>query len=134
MKIREVKSHVLKHPLPEAEVFGSSKGFRRGPGGQSLLVEIVTDDGLAGWARGARPPALAQRVVENVYKPRLLGRDPLDQAASWHELYGPNHQGAARPLRDRRRPLGPEGPTALTCPCTSPRAPSAVRCAPTPRA
>ncbi len=27
MKIREVKSHVLRHALPEAEVFGSSKGW-----------------------------------------------------------------------------------------------------------
>ncbi len=27
MKIREVKSHVLCHALPEAEVFGSSKGW-----------------------------------------------------------------------------------------------------------
>jgi L-alanine-DL-glutamate epimerase-like enolase superfamily enzyme len=27
MKIREVKSHVLPHTLPEAEVFSSSKGW-----------------------------------------------------------------------------------------------------------
>jgi D-galactarolactone cycloisomerase len=93
VKIRDVRTHVLRYDLAESEVFGSSKGFRRDR--QSLLVEIVTDDGLAGWGEAHGPPALAQPVVENVYKPRLLGRDPLDHGVLWHELYGPNHHAGS---------------------------------------
>lgn len=36
MKIREVRTHVLRHELPEAEVFGSSKGWHATR--QALLV------------------------------------------------------------------------------------------------
>src|SRR3954467_13192509 len=93
MKIRDVRTHVLRYDLAESEVFGSSKGFRRDR--QSLLVEIVTDDGLAGWGEAHGPPALSQPVVDNVYKPRLLGRDPLDHGVLWHELYGPNHHAGS---------------------------------------
>jgi D-galactarolactone cycloisomerase len=86
MKIREVKSHVLKHPLPEAEVFGSSKGWHTVR--QALVVEILTDDGLVGWGEAYGPPAINRALVDEMYAPRLLGRDPLDHAVIWEDLYG----------------------------------------------
>jgi D-galactarolactone cycloisomerase len=70
MKIREVKSHVLKHPLPEAKVFGSSKGWH------------------AGWGEAYGPPAINRVLVDEMYAPRLVGRDPLDHAVIWEDLYG----------------------------------------------
>jgi D-galactarolactone cycloisomerase len=86
MKICEVKSHVLKHPLPEAEVFGSSKGWHTVR--QALVVEILTDDGLVGWGEAYGPPAINRALVDEMYAPRLLGRDPLDHAVIWEDLYG----------------------------------------------
>src|SRR5213076_848577 len=48
MKIREIRTWVLRHELPEAEVFGSSKGWHTVR--QALVVEILTEDGLTGFA------------------------------------------------------------------------------------
>ena len=90
MKIRDVRTHVLRYELSDAEVFGSSKGFRRDR--QALLVEITTDEGLSGFGEAHGGPALAQPLVERYYGPRLIGKDPLDQAVIWHDLYGPSHR------------------------------------------
>ena len=86
MKIREVKTYVLKHQLPEAEVFASSKGWYAAR--QALLVEIVTDEGLSGFGEAYGPPAVNRALVDEMYAPRLVGRDPLEHAVIWEDLYG----------------------------------------------
>lgn len=86
MKIREVKSHVLRHALPEAEVFGSSKGWHTVR--QALVVEIVTDEGLSGFGEAYGPPGPSRAIVDELYAPRLTGRDPLERAVIWEDLYG----------------------------------------------
>ena len=85
MKIREVRSHLLKHPLPEDQVFGSSKGWHTVR--QSLVVEIVTDDGWSGFGEAYGPPAVSRAIVDELYAPRLVGRDPLESAPIWEDLY-----------------------------------------------
>lgn len=85
MKIREVKSYVLRHELPEVEVFGSSKGWHTVR--QALVVEIVTDDGLSGFGEAYGPPAVSRTLVDELYAPRLQGRDPLAHAVIWEDLY-----------------------------------------------
>lgn len=85
MKIRDVRCHVVRHPLPEAEVFGSSKGWHTVR--QALLVEIVTEDGLSGFGEGYGPPAVSRTLVDELYRPRLLGRDALEHAVIWEDLY-----------------------------------------------
>ena len=85
MKIREVRSYVLKHPLPEAEIFGSSKGWHTVR--QALLVEILTDEGLSGFGEAYGPPGPSRALVDELYVPRLLGRDPLEHAVIWEDLY-----------------------------------------------
>jgi len=86
MKIREVKSHVLRHALPEAEVFGSSKGWHTVR--QALVVEIVTDEGLSGFGEAYGPPGPSRTIVDELCAPRLTGRDPLERAVIWEDLYG----------------------------------------------
>lgn len=85
MKIRDVSAYVLRHELPEADVFGSSKGWHTVR--QALLVEIVTEDGLSGFGEAYGPPAVNRTLVDELYKPRLVGRDALEHAVIWEDLY-----------------------------------------------
>lgn len=85
MKIQAVHAYALRHALPEAEVFGSSKGWHAVR--QALLVEIVTDDGLSGFGEAYGPPAVNRTLVDELYAPRLVGRDPLEHAVIWEDLY-----------------------------------------------
>jgi D-galactarolactone cycloisomerase len=86
MKIREVRTYSLKHTLPEAEVFGSSRAWYAAR--QALVVEITTDEGLSGFGEAYGPPAVNRTLVDEVYGPRLIGADPLDNAVIWEDLYG----------------------------------------------
>ena len=86
MKIREVRTHLLRHTLPEAEVFGSSKGWHTVR--QALIVEVVTDEGLSGFGEAYGPAAPSRTLVDELYAPRVVGRDPLESAVIWEDLYG----------------------------------------------
>ena len=54
-----------------------------------LLVRVVTDDGLVGWGEAHSPPIprVAQVLIEDLFKPQLIGRDPLAIDAIWDGLY-----------------------------------------------
>ncbi len=54
-----------------------------------LLVRITTDDGLAGWGEAHAPPIprVAQALIEDLFAPQLIGRDPLAIDATWDALY-----------------------------------------------
>ena len=49
MKIASVTAHVLSAPLEEPFAFSQFSYSRR----EAMLVEVRTDDGLAGWGEGA---------------------------------------------------------------------------------
>lgn len=85
MKIRDVHTYVLRHELPEPEAFASSKGWHTVR--HALLVEVVTEDGLSGFGEAYGPPPVNRTLVEELYTPRLLGRDPLEHAVIWEDLY-----------------------------------------------
>src|SRR5216110_1227649 len=85
MKIREIRTWVLRHELPEAEVFGSSKGWHTVR--QALVVEILTEDGLTGFGEAYGPPAVNRTLVDEVYAPRLVGKNALEHAVLWEDLY-----------------------------------------------
>src|SRR5688500_7440026 len=54
-----------------------------------LLVRVVTDDGLLGWGEAHSPPIprVAQVLIEDLFAPQLVGRDPLAIDAIWDGLY-----------------------------------------------
>src|SRR5213596_250410 len=85
MKIREIRTWVLRHELPEAEVFGSSKGWHTVR--QALVVEILTEEGLSGFGEAYGPPAVNRTLVDEVYAPRLVGKNALEHAVLWEDLY-----------------------------------------------
>src|SRR5207249_3024217 len=84
MKIREIRTWVLRHELPEAEVFGSSKGWHTVR--QALVVEILTEEGLSGFGEAYGPPAVNRTLVDEVYAPRLVGKNALEHAVLWEDV------------------------------------------------
>lgn len=82
MKIAEVHTHLLDHPLETAFESASMRFTRR----QHVLVEIVCDDGTTGWGE-CLGPARPNAAMVAAYAPRLVGRDPLETEVLWQDLY-----------------------------------------------
>lgn len=82
MKIAEVNIHVLEAPLSEPFHWSFNEAATRG----ACLVEIVGEDGSAGWGECFGPPRLNAAVVD-AFRPLLLGADALATDALWHTLY-----------------------------------------------
>lgn len=84
MKICDVKTHHLRADLGEDQAFAYSQAWYSTR--SAMLVEIITDDGVSGFGE-AYGPTTSRAVVDELYKPRLLGRDPLDRQVIWETLY-----------------------------------------------
>ena len=85
MKIAEVKTYALRCQLENNETFGYSQAWFQSRA--ALIVEIVTDDGITGFGEGFGPSEITRSVVDNAYKPIIMGRDPFDVDVIWQELY-----------------------------------------------
>lgn len=85
MRIADVRCHVLRAPLERP--FAWSQSWARVRGG--LLVEVVTDEGLVGWGEAGAgwEQEAARAVIDSMFRPLLLGRDPLDVAVIWDTLH-----------------------------------------------
>ncbi|MEX3006984.1 mandelate racemase/muconate lactonizing enzyme family protein [Hoeflea sp. TYP-13] len=86
MKITRVTSHVLQYDL-ERELGYSQQYYARRT---AHLVEVQTDEGLTGWGEcfGPGNVALANKaIVEKVIQPMIIGCDPVDRDAIWHNVY-----------------------------------------------
>lgn len=87
MKIVDIQTYPLQSVLAEKMYYAEGEVDAR----RSLIVEIVTDEGISGWGEcfchGVQPPQLAQSVIESVFKPMLLGANPFDTAVLWEKMY-----------------------------------------------
>ena len=86
MKITRIASHVLSCDMPE--VLGYSQQYYSTR--TAHLVEVETDEGVSGWGECFGPGAVAlanKGIVEGVIQPMVLGSDPLDRDAIWHQVY-----------------------------------------------
>lgn len=86
MQITSITSHILRIPLGDKVFFSSQARF---PERNSYLVRIETDSGIVGWGEGGQygPPEPVAAVIEHVFAPKLIGRDPTEPAVIWEELY-----------------------------------------------
>ncbi len=82
MRIAAVNTYVLEAPLAEPFAWSFNKTSVRG----ACLVEIVAEDGTAGWGECFGPPALNAAVV-GAFKPYLAGADALATEKHWQTLY-----------------------------------------------
>ena len=86
MKIKTIKSYILRVPLGDKVFFSSQARF---PERNSYLVRIETDTGLVGWGEGGQygPPEPVAAAIDHVLAPKLIGRDPCEPVRIWDELY-----------------------------------------------
>jgi D-galactarolactone cycloisomerase len=82
LRIAAVNTHVLEAPL--SEPFGWS--FNRTATRGACLVEIVAEDGTAGWGECFGPPRLNAAVV-GAFRALLLGEDALATERHWQTIY-----------------------------------------------
>jgi L-alanine-DL-glutamate epimerase-like enolase superfamily enzyme len=52
-----------------------------------LIVEILTDSGLAGIGNAALAPQITKQVIDLYLKPLLIGEDPWDTEFLWQHMY-----------------------------------------------
>lgn len=105
MRITGIKAFVLR--VPQEDQFGG-RGFHKETVAQSgryqaqagwkgvysretetTLVRIETDDGLVGFGEAQSPvgPEVSAAVIANILHPILLGRDPMQTAVLYQEMY-----------------------------------------------
>ncbi|HET7874533.1 MAG TPA: mandelate racemase/muconate lactonizing enzyme family protein [Methylomirabilota bacterium] len=85
MKVERVRTYHLRAELGPAERFAYSQAWVGAR--TAMLVELVADDGRSGWGEAYGPPAPSKTIVDELYAPRLVGRDPLDSTVIWEECY-----------------------------------------------
>jgi D-galactarolactone cycloisomerase len=82
MKISSIRTHVLEAQLAEPFAYSRMWYDKR----MSMIVEIVTDDGLVGWGECYGPARINAAVVRDMAA-HLIGQDPIRSEYLWHELY-----------------------------------------------
>lgn len=83
MKIVDVKVHLMQAELEKPFGFSQWWFHRRG----AMIVEVTTDDGLVGWGEAYGPPEATGAIVEKLYKPLAVGKDPFQAGVLWEDLY-----------------------------------------------
>jgi L-alanine-DL-glutamate epimerase-like enolase superfamily enzyme len=87
MKVIDVLTHVLLDPGFDQEATSSAQ--------DTIVVEVLTDEGIVGigetdlnaWIARACIEAPGTHTMDRGLKQMLIGRDPLDPEAVWHDLY-----------------------------------------------
>ena len=94
MKIQSIEAIVLRAKLSRR--FGWSQNWADGRA--TTLVRIRTDDGLEGIGECCGPPETAKVIIDELFAPHLIGRDPFDSDVLWLELFQKYRQYARRGL------------------------------------
>ncbi len=94
MKITKIEPIVVHIPMKKAVFVGKAKMKVR----DHLLVKVYTDDGYIGIGTsfGYGSARVLSLIVDDLLKPHLLGKDPLDIENLWHEMYQRNFQVGRR--------------------------------------
>lgn len=82
MKVKEVTTYPVSCQLKKP--FASATGWRKSR--DTVLVEVVTDEGLSGWGEAHGPLKALCRAIEDELAPMVIGADPLDVAVLWDKM------------------------------------------------
>ena len=85
MKITDIQTTVLVAPLRKP-MGGTSWG---GPVRQRCapLIKVLTDQGVWGLGESFGKPQLVPAIIQQVFKPLLIGRNPLEIEDLWEHMY-----------------------------------------------
>ena len=84
MKIERIRLHVVRQELGRQRFCYSQAWY----GARTmLLLEMTTDTGVTGCGEAFGNPHVNLAILEHVYLPMVLGRDPLDRAVLWRQMY-----------------------------------------------
>jgi len=83
MKIECIRTYHLRYELSEPFSYSQLTFKSR----NSMLVEVISDSGVAGWGDCYGPAEVSQAAVTSYYAPLLLGRNPMDTDVLWHEMW-----------------------------------------------
>jgi D-galactarolactone cycloisomerase len=84
VKITSIGLHLVECLLPEPQGNASAFFDRR----SALLVEVRTDEGIAGWGETWHSPPAAWTIIETMLASSVLGQDPLEHRRLWHAMHG----------------------------------------------
>lgn len=95
MRITDVTAYVAKayvgKPVTGFRGFYEDVASRISHGFTAVYVKVVTDEGgLIGWGGEAiarEAPEAAASVINSLFKPMLIGKDPLDSEVLWEQLF-----------------------------------------------
>jgi len=85
MKITKLTTYIVKQQLDGETSFAYSQAWYNSR--VILLLKVETDEGITGWGEAFGPAAVHKAIIDNVYAPLILGRDPFDGEVIWEELY-----------------------------------------------
>jgi D-galactarolactone cycloisomerase len=85
LKITEIKPYILQYKLDGGQRFAYSQAWYDTR--TIMIVEIVTDEGFSGWGEAFGPAFVHKSIIDTVYTPYLLGKDPFDSEVIWEHLY-----------------------------------------------
>ena len=127
-RISEVRTELLRMPLPRPMMSGSSSGKKGGPVSHINMpvVFITTEDGVRGlgYAWSLLGGATATRcVLRDDFAPLLIDEDALDNERLWHKLYKRLQTVGRRRAGDP----GPGRPSTWRCGTSRERSPG-FRC------
>ena len=100
MKITDVQAILMSYPLPQPLELPFYNGLRTILKRDAMLIRVVTDGGLIGYAPGPAHQRAA-REIRDVIRPFLIGKDPL---RSPRETTPPARGRADRPPPDSDPP------------------------------
>ncbi len=83
MKITEIHAYPIEAALKQNFGFSQWEYSRR----STMLVEISTDAGIAGWGEAYGPAKPCASAVSDFFAPALIGRDPRDTESLWHWMF-----------------------------------------------
>jgi len=82
MIIKKVKVYPVSYNLKVP--FISAAGLTRKR--SSVLVEVITNEGLSGWGEANGPTLTVAKAIEEVLSPIIIGKDPLDAGVIWEQM------------------------------------------------
>jgi D-galactarolactone cycloisomerase len=85
LKIKKIEPIILEHKLNGGQRFAFSQGWYDSR--VIMILRVETDDGIVGWGESFGPAFVHKSVIESVYAPMIIGRDPFDTYVIWESLY-----------------------------------------------